>query len=207
MGYIIILDYRMINIWSNYGMNTSPFSTYVPTHTIVLVGMMGAGKTSVGRRLAGRLGVSFIDSDDEIAEAAGMSIPRFFETYGEAEFRKGERKVIARLLDRPAHVLSTGGGAFMDEETRALIGSKAISVWLHADPSILIERATRHNNRPLLHGDNPEQRMAELLEKRLPVYALADITVISDNHPIDETVDRVIKALSDFKEKPQRLRS
>ena len=178
-------------------MNRSDFSTFVPTRSIVLIGMMGSGKTSVGRRLASRLGQSFVDSDDEIVAASGMSIAQFFERYGEAEFRKGERKVIARLLEQPVQVLSTGGGAYMDADTRALIKARATSVWLRADPALLVERTSRHNDRPLLQGGDPHQIMTELLEKRAPFYALADVTVPVDNHPIDETVDRVIKVLAE----------
>lgn len=199
-----MVNHTLVNIHPDYGMNTSHISTYLPAHTIVFIGMMGAGKTSVGRRLAHRLGLPFVDSDDEIVTASGMSIPQFFEQYGEAEFRKGERKVIARLLEQPVQVLSTGGGAYMDPETRALIQSKAIAIWLHADPAILVERATRHNDRPLLQGGNPHDLMIKLLETRSPVYALADITINSDNHPIDETVDRVIKALIDYTTSQER---
>lgn len=179
-------------------MNTPPQSTFIPPRSIVLVGMMGAGKTSVGRRLAHRLGLPFVDSDDEIVAAAGMSINRFFELYSEAEFRKGERKVIARLLEQPIQVLSTGGGAYMDVETRALIQSKALSVYLKADPNILVERATRHNDRPLLKNGNPHEIMAQMLTIRAPIYAQADITIDSNNRPIDETVDQVFNSLREF---------
>jgi shikimate kinase len=154
-------------------MNISESSSFVLKRTVVLTGMMGAGKSSVGRKLAAWLG-------------------------GEPEFRKGERRVIARLLDGPVHVLSTGGGAFMDEETRALIAARGISVWLTAEMDILLERALRRDNRPLLQGGDPRQKLVDLLEKRAPVYARADITVKSDDRPVDETVERVLKELEAF---------
>ena len=171
-------------------------SSFVPTRTIVLIGMMGAGKSSVGRKLAARLALPYVDSDQEIETAAGMSITRFFDLYGENEFRKGERRVISRLLDGPMHVLSTGGGAFIDPDTRALIRSKTTSIWLKADLDILVERATRHNHRPLLQGGDPRAIMIKLLEERTPIYGEADIIAESDGRPVDETVDRVLIALS-----------
>src|ERR1700733_4287456 len=124
-------------------MGTITTSADKPAKTLVIIGMPGSGKSSIGRKLAARLGVAFSDADDEIEAAAGMRIEQIFERFGEAEFRKGERRVIARLLDKPAHVLATGGGAFMDEETRALINSKAISIYLKADIETLIERTSR----------------------------------------------------------------
>ncbi|MFY9288938.1 MAG: shikimate kinase [Alphaproteobacteria bacterium] len=184
-------------------MNTPLSSSFVPDRTIVLIGMMGAGKSSVGRKLASRLSVPFIDSDDEIEAAAGMSINRFFEEYGEDEFRKGERRVISRLLEGPKRVLATGGGAFTDQETRALIKSKAISIWLKADINILLTRATRRDDRPLLRGGDPREIMLRLLDERAPLYAEADITVESVDGPMSETVDRVIKALSSFTNAPK----
>ncbi|MDX2028989.1 MAG: shikimate kinase [Alphaproteobacteria bacterium] len=176
-------------------------SSFVPDRTIVLVGMMGAGKSSVGRKLASRLSLPFFDSDVEIETAARMSIPQFFEHYGEAEFRKGERRVIARLLDGPLHVLSAGGGSFMDTETRSLIRSRALSIWLKADLDTLVERATRRDNRPLLKGGDPREKMMELMVKRESLYAEADVTVPSDNRPVDETLERILKALSAYAEK------
>lgn len=181
-----------------YGTNMSELSSFVPERTIVLVGMMGAGKSSVGRKLATRLSLPFFDSDAEIETAARMTIPQFFEQYGEIEFRKGERRVIARLLDGPVHILSAGGGAFIDPETRALIQGKALSVWLKADLDTLVERATRRDNRPLLKGGDPHQKMTEILSRRESIYAESDITVPSDNRPVDETVERVVKALDAF---------
>lgn len=171
---------------------------FAPTRPIVLVGMMGAGKSSVGRKLAARLAVPFFDADTEVEAAAGMSVARVFETLGEAEFRKGERRVIARLLDKPVHVLATGGGAFMDDETRDLIRRRAVSVWLRASLDTLAERTGRRDDRPLLQGGNPREILHRLMTEREPVYAQADVTVDSDTRPTDETVDRVLKALAEY---------
>jgi shikimate kinase len=163
--------------------------------SVVLVGLMGAGKTSIGKRLATRLHLPFIDADEEIEQAAGCSIPEIFERYGESEFRDGERRVIARLLQRPAHVLSTGGGAFMDAGTRSLIAGHAVSVWLRAELDLLVARTARRDNRPLLKQGNPREVLQRLMEARHPVYAQADITVDSDDRPPEETVERVVAAL------------
>jgi shikimate kinase len=157
--------------------------------SVVLIGMMGAGKSSLGRRLAGRLGVRFVDADIEIEKAAGMSIPDIFSTRGEAEFRAGEAKVIARLLDEGPQVLATGGGAVMDEHTRALICDKGISVWLKADLDVLLRRTRRRSDRPLV------DRMRELLPQREPVYAQADLTIQSRDEPHDIIVAEVVAAL------------
>ncbi len=164
--------------------------------TIVLVGLMGAGKTSVGRRLALALGLPFRDADEEVEKAAGRSVSDIFADLGEAAFRAGERRVIARLLDEPPHVLATGGGAFMNDETRALIKSKAISVWLRADIDVLVARVGRKNDRPLLRGKDPAETLRELAAVRHPVYALADITVDSIESPHSVTVNAIIDALS-----------
>jgi shikimate kinase len=181
---------------------SSPSDTPSPrpgaARSIVLVGMMGAGKSSVGKKLAARLALPFIDADHEIEAAAGMSISQLMESYGEPEFRRLERRVMVRLLEGPMRVISTGGGAFMDPETRNLIRQRGISVWLKADPAILLERALRHDNRPLLRGGDPKQIMADLLKQREPIYAEADITAESDHRPVDETVTRVVKALENF---------
>lgn len=163
---------------------------------IVLVGMMVAGKSAVGRKLAARLGLPFIDSDAEIETASGMTISQFFETHGEAEFRKGEKRVIARLLNGDPCVLSTGGGAYMDADTRALIREKAVSIWIKADIEVLLKRAARKDDRPLLQGGDLRERMQSILALREPVYSAADITVESDDRPIDDTVERVINALA-----------
>jgi shikimate kinase len=184
-------------------MNASPTdaAAFVPTRTIVLLGMPGSGKSSVGRKLASRFALPFHDADEEIEAAAGMSIPQIFERFGEAEFRQGERRVIARLLEKPMHVLATGGGAFMDEETRELIKQKSVSVWLRADLETLLERTGRRNDRPLLRGDDPRKILERLLAERTPFYSEADVTVQSDHRPAEETVDRVLKALQAFVQK------
>lgn len=164
---------------------------------LVLVGLMGAGKSAVGRRIASKLRVPFIDADSEIETAAGCSIEEIFASHGEDAFRDGERRVVARLLEtEPVHVLATGGGAFMDPETRALIGEKAISVWLRAELDVLFERVSRRGHRPLLKTADPKARLAELLEERYPVYAEADIIVDSAVGPIGAMVDRVIESLA-----------
>jgi len=164
--------------------------------SIVLVGLMGAGKTCVGKRLAPRLGLPFVDADHEIELAAGCSIPEIFEQHGEAAFRDGERRVIARLLSGPPIVLATGGGAFMDERTRALVKESAISVWIRADLELLVQRTSRKQNRPLLERGNKRQILTELSAQRAPFYALADIAVDSGDGPPDETVDRIVKQLA-----------
>jgi shikimate kinase len=164
--------------------------------SIVLVGLMGAGKTSVGKRLARRLGMPFIDADEEISKAAGSSIVEIFARYGEATFRDGERRVIARLLADKPQVLATGGGAFIDPQTRALIAQTGISVWLRAALEVLVSRTTGRNGRPLLTNRDPRTVLADLIRDRYPVYTLADIIVDSDDGPIERTVDRVIGALA-----------
>jgi shikimate kinase len=156
--------------------------------TVVLVGLMGAGKTSIGRRVAEALGAPFRDSDDEIASAAGMAIPEIFAQMGEPAFRAGERRVIARLLDLPPQVLATGGGAFMNAETRALIRERALSVWIRADLDTLVERTARRNDRPLLRAGDPREILARLMAERHPVYAEADLTVDSPAGGPHETV-------------------
>ncbi|NKB49714.1 MAG: shikimate kinase [Alphaproteobacteria bacterium] len=163
--------------------------------TIVMVGLMGAGKTSIGRRLAARLGLPFVDADDEIEAAAGSSIPDIFERLGEQSFRDGERRVIARLLDGPPVVLATGGGAFMDAETRARIAAKGISVWLRADLDTLVRRTARRDDRPLLKNGDPKEILTRLMEIRYPVYQQADIAVDSLDTPTEETLQAVIDAL------------
>jgi shikimate kinase len=163
--------------------------------TIVMVGLMGAGKTSIGRRLAQRLGLPFIDADHEIETAAGCTIEEIFERYGEAAFRDGERKIIQRLLERPPHVLATGGGAFIDSETRARIKAAGVSVWLKADLDVLVRRVSRRNNRPLLKRGEPREVLARLMEQRYPIYAEADICIDSLEAPAETTVERVIEAI------------
>ena len=158
--------------------------------SIVLVGMMGAGKSSVGRRLAGRLGIKFVDADTEIETAAGMTIPEIFAKHGEGYFRSGEARVIARLLDDGPQVLATGGGSIMDQKTRDLIHIKGISVWLKADLDVLLKRTKRRNDRPLA------EKIKDLLPVREPVYALSDIVVQSRDEPHDTIVDEIIAKLA-----------
>jgi len=163
--------------------------------SIVLVGMMGSGKSSIGRRLAARLAIPFVDADSEIEAAAGMTIPEIFERHGEPYFRAGEARVIARLLDNGPQVLATGGGAFMNRDTRAAIGAKAVSVWLKADLDILMKRIKRRNDRPMLKTDDPAATLAALVAERYPVYAEADLTVHSRDVPHDTIVDEIVAAL------------
>jgi shikimate kinase len=170
-------------------------AAFLPPRTIVIIGMPGAGKSSIGRKLAARLAIPFHDADSEIETAAGMSISQIFDRFGEEEFRLGERRVIARLLEQPVHVLATGGGAFMDPETRALIRGKGISVWLKADLPTLLTRTSRRDNRPLLKQGDPRDILQKLLATREPVYAEADVTVETNDRPTEETVDRMLEAL------------
>ncbi len=169
---------------------------FTPRRTIVLVGLMGAGKTKIGRRLSARLNLPFFDSDTEIEAAAGETIEEIFRNRGEAVFRDGERRVIARLLGQPVHVLATGGGAFMDPATRALIIRRGVSVWLRADLDVLLARVARRNNRPLLQRQDPRTVLAELIERRHPIYAEADVTIDSGEGPLELTTTRVIAALA-----------
>jgi len=163
---------------------------------IVLVGMMGAGKSSIGRRLAQRLDIPFVDADTEIEIAAGMSIADIFASRGEPEFRSGEARVIARLLDGGVQVVATGGGAFMNAETRAAIKAKGISVWLKADFDVLMRRIKRRNDRPLLKTDDPATKLQELIDLRYPTYALADLTVQSRDVVHEKIVDEIVGALA-----------
>jgi shikimate kinase len=163
--------------------------------SIVLVGMMGAGKSSIGRRLASRLGIPFVDADSEIEKAAGMTIPEIFAAHGEPYFRSGEARVIARLLDGGPQVLATGGGAFMNPDTRAAIRGKGISVWLRASLDVLNRRVRRRNDRPLLKDSEPAETLRRLIDERYPVYAEADITVESREVPHDTIVDEIVAGL------------
>lgn len=166
---------------------------------LVLVGMMGSGKSSVGKRLAARLALPFADSDHEIEHAAGCSISEFFTRYGEAEFRAGERRVIARLLEKPMQVISVGGGAFVQDDTRAVILERAVAIWIKADPALLVERIGRRNDRPLLANvADPSAEIHRLLAEREPYYAEAHVTVPSGAQPIEETVNHVITALTEY---------
>ena len=169
---------------------------FVPRRTIVLVGLMGAGKSKIGRRLAARLDLPFFDSDHEIEVAAGESIEEIFANRGEQVFREGERRVIARLLAQPVHVLATGGGAFMDESTRATIERRGVSLWLRADLDVLVSRVSRRNNRPLLKNGDARTVLGELIERRYPVYREADVVVESGEGSAELTVTRAIAALA-----------
>jgi shikimate kinase len=167
---------------------------HVP-RTIALVGLMGAGKTSIGRRLAHRLGLPFADADAEIEAAAGATIEEIFERDGEAFFRDGERRVIQRLLDQPVQVLATGGGAFMDPTTRALLRQRATTLWLRAEIELLLQRVQRRGNRPLLKAGEPRAVLERLMAERYPVYAAADIIVDTVDGPPEATLERVMAAL------------
>jgi shikimate kinase len=180
--------------------NVSPDMTAsqsLSAKTIALVGLMGVGKTSIGRRLAQRLNLPFIDADAEIEAAAGSTIEEIFERHGEAAFRDGERRVIARLLDGPPHVLATGGGAFMDASTRALLRRRAVTVWLRAELPLMLARVARRNNRPLLKQGDPRSVLEGLIAQRYPVYAEADIAIDSIDGPAEATVDRLLAALAE----------
>ncbi|CAN5179469.1 shikimate kinase [soil metagenome] len=157
--------------------------------------MMGVGKSTVGKRLAHRLGLPFIDADEAIEQAADMTIQEMFDRYGEAAFRDGERRVIARLIDGERKVIATGGGAFMEAETRDLILANATAIWLDADIDILVERVSRKEGRPLLRNRDPRVVLSELAAVRNPLYALAPIHVISNTTPHEATVDRIVEAL------------
>jgi shikimate kinase len=169
---------------------------------IVLVGLMGAGKTSIGRRLAERLGLSFVDADVEIERAAGKSIPDIFADHGEAHFRDGERRVIARLLENGRQVLATGGGAFMNAETRAAIKAGAVSVWLRAERDVLLRRVAKRGGRPLLENKDPAEVLQNLINLRYPVYAEADITVDSLDVQHAQMVSVVLEALAQWSPPP-----
>ena len=166
--------------------------------TIVMVGMMGAGKSSIGRRLANRLGMAFADADTEIEQAANASITEIFDRHGEAFFRDGERRVIQRLLDGPAKVLATGGGAFIQPDTRAAIQKSAVSIWLKADRDLLLARVKRRNNRPLLKNGDPAEIIDRLIAERYPVYAQADIHIQSRDIAHDVVIDDILTALADY---------
>jgi shikimate kinase len=166
------------------------------TRSVVLVGMMGAGKSSIGRRLAGRLGIAFADADNEIETAHRMTIADIFSTYGEPYFRAGETRVIARLLEGGPQVLATGGGAFMNPDTRRAIGARGISVWLKAEFDVLMRRIKRRQDRPLLRTDDPAETLRALMAERYPVYAQADVTIQSREVPHEKIVDEIVDALA-----------
>lgn len=177
---------------------TSDRLTAPLNRSIVLVGLMGAGKSAIGRRLAARLGLKFVDADAEIEKAAGCSIADIFEIHGEPAFREGERRVVARLLKEPPHVLATGGGAFMDAETRERIRERGISVWLRADLELLLSRVSRRDDRPLLKQGDKREILSALIAERHPIYAEADVVVDSEDVPHDRMVDKIILALNAF---------
>jgi shikimate kinase len=173
----------------------TPLTAALGPRSVVLVGMMGAGKSSVGRRLAARLAIPFVDADVEIEKAAGMTISDIFAAQGEAYFRAGETRVIARLLDGGPQVLATGGGAFMNAETRAAIRAKGISVWLRATLDVLTRRIKRRGDRPLLKNADPAETLRRLIEERDPVYAEADLTVESRDVPHETIVEEMLQGL------------
>jgi shikimate kinase len=185
----------------NLQVTAAPILARLGARSIVLTGMMGVGKSSIGRRLAARFGVPFVDADTEIEKAAGMSIPDIFARHGEADFRSGEARVIARLLDSGPQVLASGGGAVMNADTRLAIKVKGVSIWLKADFDVLMRRiAKRKHERPMLHTDDPAETLRQLLITREPVYALADLTVQSREAPHDAIVAEIMRALADFLE-------
>lgn len=166
--------------------------------SLVLVGLMGAGKSTVGRRLATQLGMPFCDADTEIERAAGQTISEIFEQHGEEFFRSGERRVIARLLAGDRMVLATGGGAFMHDETRKLISERAISIWLKADFDLLMKRVLRRNHRPLLQQGDPHETMRKLMDERYPTYGEANLTIEAQDGPHSHTVARIVDDLEDY---------
>lgn len=167
------------------------------SRSIVMVGMMGCGKSAIGRRLAQALEVPFVDADEEIEKAAGKSISEIFVEHGEPHFRDGERKVIARLLGSGPQVLATGGGAFMEPRTRDLVKKTGVSIWLNADLDVLVKRVSRRDNRPLLKHGDPAQKMRDLLADRAPIYALADLVIRSREVAHDVIIEEIITALDD----------
>jgi shikimate kinase len=178
-------------------------STTLPTpdRSIVLVGLMGAGKSTVGKRLAKRLGLPFVDSDEEIERVADHSISEIFDRFGEASFRDGERRVIARLIEGPPKVIATGGGAFVNEATRRLILDRCIAIWLEADLEILAERVSRRDHRPLLRDKEPLPVLRDLAAARHPLYAEAHLHVRSQPAPHERAVERIIEALAEWEQR------
>ena len=168
------------------------------SRTIALVGLMGAGKSTVGRRLAEKVGRDFFDSDDEIEKAAGLSVTDIFNIHGEDEFRRGEQQVLRRLLEQPPHVLATGGGAYLNAETRELMRERAVTVWLNADLDTLWRRVSKRNTRPLLRRPDAKQVLTDLLEAREPIYSQADLVVPSKEGPHSQTVNAILKALKNW---------
>lgn len=167
----------------------------LPSRSLVLVGLMGAGKSCIGRKLAARLGLPFVDADQEIEKAAGLTVEEIFAAYGETAFRAGERRVIQRLLEGPVQVLATGGGAYMDPLTRRRIAERGIAIWLKADLDLLVRRTSRKGNRPLLKRGDPREILGRLMEQRYPIYAEADFAVDSSDAPPDTLVERILAEL------------
>lgn len=189
------MDKNIKASFDNSKRNSGEKPDIVADQSIVLVGLMGVGKTTVGRRLAKRLNLGFVDADEEIERAAGLTVEEIFDRFGEDYFRDGERRVIARLLEGTCQVVATGGGAFMNDETRALILDKAIAIWLDADLDTLVKRVARRNTRPLLKSGDPARILADLAAKRNPVYATAHIHVMGNDSPHESTVEKIIEAL------------
>lgn len=183
---------------SSYTANAARIGQTISNRTVALVGLMGAGKSTVGRRLADALGRQFYDSDDEIEKAAGLSISDIFALHGEAEFRRGEQRVLERLLSEPPHVLATGGGAYLNPDTRTLLREHAITIWLNADLETLWRRVSKRGHRPLLKADNPKGVLSRLLDERAPIYEKADIVVTSREGPHRATVNSILKALDEW---------
>tara|TARA_B100000949_G_scaffold179976_1_gene161070 strand:- start:2248 stop:2829 length:582 start_codon:yes stop_codon:yes gene_type:complete len=183
---------------SSYTANAARIGQTISNRTVALVGLMGAGKSTVGRRLADALGRQFYDSDDEIEKAAGLSISDIFALHGEAEFRRGEQRVLERLLSEPPHVLATGGGAYLNPDTRTLLRQHAITIWLNADLETLWRRVSKRGHRPLLKADNPKGVLSRLLDERAPIYEKADIVVTSREGPHRATVNSILKALDEW---------
>jgi len=187
-----------MNQWHRPPVMCNPTSMSGLNRTVALVGMMGAGKSSVGKRLAARLNLPFRDADTEIETAAGCTITEIFERYGEPAFRDGERRVIARLLSEPPQILATGGGAFIDAETRAEIKKRAVSIWIKAPVDVLIERVGRRDTRPLLKNVDPRETITRLLAEREPVYAEADVAIDSAAGPHAQAVERIVEVLKEL---------
>ena len=183
------------------GQGTPPALAHRIDRTIVLVGLMGAGKSCIGKRLAGYLRLPFTDADKEVEVAAGCTIADYFALHGEKAFREGERRVIRRLLSGPVQVLATGGGAFMDPNTRALIAERGLSIWLRADLELMVKRVARRNGRPLLQNVDPREKLSELITVRYPIYEQADLTVDSMDGPPEATLSRVVSGLTAFLDK------
>ncbi|MDR0631609.1 MAG: shikimate kinase [Holosporales bacterium] len=175
-----------------------PTISFMPPKTIALVGLMGCGKTSIGRRLAKKLELSFFDSDQEVEVSAGCSMKEIYAVFGEAAFKSGERRVIARLLDQPPHILATGGSSILDEETQVVLKEKSITVWLDADLETLVARVSRRNDRPFIRDGNQRDVLESLINTCYPVYERSDIHVKTYDEATNTTVDRVIFAVSEF---------